>query len=259
MSFDDLGALALVSMASMAAGFFDSIVGGGGLILTPALFAIFPSAQPVSLLAMNKSASVWGTALATTQYARRVNMPWRSLWPAALLAGLGSLSGAWVLGWVSSQYLRQVLPFVLLALLIYTLLKKDLGQNHQPKFTGQHQTLGLCAMGLVIGFYDGFFGPGTGSFLIFAMVRVFGFDFLHASASAKLINLATNSCALALFTWQGHIQWRYALVLAVANVLGSWLGSRMSLKHGTSFVRWMFIVVVAALMCKTGFDAFFKN
>jgi uncharacterized protein len=248
--------LLIAAVASLAAGFFDAIVGGGGLILTPALFALYPSASPVSLLAMNKSASVWGTALASTQYARRVSMPWRSLWPAALLAGAGSLVGAWTLGWVSPQYLRQLLPFVLLALLVYTLLKKDLGQSHQPRFAGRTQTLALCGMAVVIGFYDGFFGPGTGSFLIFALVRVFGFDFLHASASAKLLNLSTNIAALSIFTWQGHIQWRYALVLAVANVLGSFVGSRLSLKHGAGFVRWMFVLVVAALMCKTGFDAF---
>jgi hypothetical protein len=112
------------------------------------------------------------------------------------------------------------------------------------------------ALALVIGFYDGFFGPGTGSFLVFLFVRLLGYDFLHASASAKLINTATNVAALALFAWTGHVWWQIAAVMAVANVAGSLAGTRLALRHGAGFVRVVFIVVVAALICKTAFDAF---
>ena len=151
-----------------------------------------------------------------------------------------------------------MLPFVLLAVLAYTLVKKDLGKHHAPRFEGRAETLVACSLGLVLGFYDGFFGPGTGSFLVFLFVRWLGYDFLHASASAKLINTATNLAALALFAYKGHVWWHFALTMAVANVVGSLAGTRLALKHGSGFVRWVFIAVVSGLILKTGFDAFLK-
>ena len=159
---------------------------------------------------------------------------------------------------VSSGYLRQALPFVLLGVLIYTLVKKDLGQTHAPRFSGHTEMAVACCIGLVLGFYDGFFGPGTGSFFVFLFVRWLGYDFLNASASAKLLNTATNLAALGLFAYKGHVWWHFALAMAVANVVGSLLGTRLALKHGSGFVRVVFIVVVSALILKTGFDAFLK-
>ena len=155
-------------------------------------------------------------------------------------------------------FLRKALPFLLLALLLYTLSKKNLGQTHAPKYSGAHEAW-LCALiGVTIGFYDGFFGPGAGSFFVFAYVRWLGYDFLNASASAKLLNTATNISALALFIVKGHIWWHFALAMAVANVVGSLAGTHMALKHGTGFVRWVFIAVVSALILKTSYDAFLR-
>jgi len=111
----------------------------------------------------------------------------------------------------------------------------------------------------VIGFYDGFFGPGTGSFLVFAFVRWLGYDFLNASASAKLINTATNFSALMLFTWQGHVWWHLALAMALANVAGSLIGTRLALRHGAGFVRRVFIFVVLALIVKTAWDTWLRG
>lgn len=250
--------LLIVSLASLAAGFVDAIVGGGGLILVPALFAVFPATHPATLFGVNKGASVWGTAAATAQYARRVNLRWSALLPAAAAGFAGSLAGAWLVTVISPGFLRKALPFVLLAVLAYTLLKKELGRHHAPRFSGQAETLVACCIGLVLGFYDGFFGPGTGSFLVFLLVRWLGYDFLNASASAKLINTATNLAALAVFAYKGHVWWHFALTMALANVLGSLLGTRMALKHGAGFVRVVFIGVVSALILKTGFDAFLK-
>ena len=250
--------LIIVSVAALFAGFVDAIVGGGGLILVPALFAVFPNAHPATLFGVNKGASIWGTAVATAQYARRVNLRWASLLPAALAGFAGSLTGAWLVTLISGGFLRKVLPFVLLAVLAYTLVKKDLGKHHAPRFEGRAETLVACSLGLVLGFYDGFFGPGTGSFLVFLFVRWLGYDFLHASASAKLINTATNLAALALFAYKDHVWWHFALTMAVANVVGSLAGTRLALKHGSGFVRWVFIAVVSALILKTGFDAFLK-
>jgi uncharacterized membrane protein YfcA len=194
--------LLIVSLASLLAGLIDSIVGGGGLILLPALFATFPGAAPATLFGTNKSASIWGTAFATVQYSRKVVMPWRSLIPAAGAGLVGSLVGAWVVTHVDPTLFRKALPIMLTVLLVYTVAKKDLGRSHAPRFIGRQEAWMAAGIGLVIGFYDGFFGPGTGSFLVFAYVRLMGYDFLNASASAKLINVATNFSALVLFAVQ---------------------------------------------------------
>ncbi len=250
--------LVLVSLASLLAGGIDSIVGGGGLILVPALFAVYPSAAPATLFGTNKSASVWGTTIATLQYARRVQLRWPVLLPAAGAALVGSFVGAWTVTQVNPDFLRRLLPFILLAVLLYTLAKKDLGSTHAPRHTHGRETALACAIGGVIGWYDGFFGPGTGSFFIFLFVRLLGYDFLNASASAKLLNVATNLAAIALFALKGHVWWKVGLVMAVANVVGSLIGTRLALKHGAGFVRGVFIVVVSALILKTGYDAFLK-
>lgn len=250
--------LFLVSLASLFAGFVDSIVGGGGLILVPALFAVFPNAHPATLFGVNKSASIWGTAAATVQYARRVQMPWGALLPAAAVCFAGSMAGAWAVTVVSPDFLRRVLPAILIGVLAYTLARKDLGRHHAPRFAGRHETLAAATLGLTIGFYDGFFGPGTGSFFVFLFVRWLGYDFLHASASAKLLNTTSNLAALMLFAWKGHVWWHFALVMAIANVIGSLLGTRLALKHGSGFVRSVFIVVVSALILKTGYDAWIR-
>ncbi|MEZ5646062.1 MAG: TSUP family transporter [Burkholderiaceae bacterium] len=250
--------LILVSLASLFAGFVDSIVGGGGLILVPALFAVFPQTHPATLFGVNKSASIWGTAAALAQYGRRVQMPWASLLPAAAVCFAGSMAGAWAVTVISPDFLRRALPAILLGVLFYTLARKDLGRHHTPRFSGRREALATAVLGLTIGFYDGFFGPGTGSFFVFLFVRWLGYDFLHASASAKLLNTTSNLAALLLFAWKGHVWWHYALVMAVANVVGSLAGTRLALRHGSGFVRGAFIVVVAALILKTGYDAWVR-
>lgn len=247
-----------VTLASMFAGFVDAVVGGGGLILVPALFGAFPSAPPATLLGTNKSAGVWGTLISARQYAKRVDMRWQAIAPAAGAGFVASLLGAWAVTVVDPSMLRKALPLILIAVLAYTLYKKQLGQTHAPRYSGRMEAWVASAIGISIGFYDGFFGPGAGSFFVFLMVRWLGYDFLNASASAKILNIATNVAALILFTAKGHVWWHFAIPLAVANVLGSMLGTWMALKKGSGFVRGMFIVVVAALIVKTGYDAFLR-
>ncbi len=248
----------IVSLASLLAGFVDSIVGGGGLILLPALFATYPAALPGDLLGTNKSAAIWGTGVATAQYARRVRIRWQAMLPAALVSFIGAFAGAWVVTLISAEILRKFLPAILIALLAYTLARKDLGRVHAPRLAPDRERLAACTIGGVIGFYDGFFGPGTGSFLVFLFVRFLGYDFLNASVSAKLLNLSTNASALILFAAKGHVWWHLTLWLALANVIGSVLGARLALRHGAGFVRGIFIVVVGALILKTGYDAFVR-
>lgn len=247
-----------VVAASLLAGFVDAVVGGGGLILAPALFSAFPAAAPATLFGTNKGAAIWGTAWAARQYAQRVSLPWLSLMPAAGAALVGSFCGAWTVTLVNADGMRKALPLILLGVLVYTLAKKDLGRHHVPRHGATAQAVIAAAIGGVIGFYDGFFGPGTGSFFVFLFVRMLGFDFLHASATAKLLNTATNAAALVLFASKGHVWWHLAAVMAVANVIGSLLGTRMALAKGAGFVRGMFVGVVSLLILKTGYDAFLR-
>lgn len=249
----------LVTLASLLAGFVDAIVGGGGLVLLPALFAAYPTAHAATLFGTNKSASVWGTAFASVQYVRRVDLRWRTMVPAMALSFAGALAGAWLVTLIAPDFLRKLLPAVLLLVLVYTLMKKELGRHHAPRYAGRQELLAASTVGLLIGFYDGFFGPGTGSFFVFLFVRWLGYDFLHASAGAKLLNLSSNLSALLLFALKGHVWWHFALTLALANIVGSLLGTRLALKHGAGFVRGVFIVVVSALILKTGYDAFLRQ
>lgn len=242
------------ALASFAAGLVDAIVGGGGLILVPALFAAFPGAPPPVLLGTNKSASVWGTLIASARFARRVSLNWGVLLPAAGIAVVGGAAGAWAVTQVDASALRRALPLVLAAVLAYTLWNRQMGRVHAPRFSGRREAAVTAAIGFVIGFYDGFFGPGTGSFFVFALVRLLGYDFLNASAAAKLLNVATNAAALALFAAKGLVWWKIGLVMAVANVAGSLVGTGLALRHGAGFVRQVFIAVVGALILKTAWD-----
>jgi len=245
----------VIALASLLAGFVDAVVGGGGLVTVPALFGTFPTTAPAALLGTNKAAAVWGTAWATGQYAKRVQMVWATLLPAAVAALMGSALGAWSVTLISPDGLRKALPFVLAAVLVYTLARKDLGREHARRFGGRAEAIVASVVGLLVGFYDGFFGPGTGSFFVFLFVRLLGYDFLHASASAKLLNTATNLAAIALFASKGYVWWHVAGLMAVANVAGSLVGTRMALRHGAGFVRGAFIVVVGGLILKTVIEA----
>lgn len=247
-----------VLFASAGGGFVDAIVGGGGLILVPALFAVYPATPPATLFGTNKAAAIWGTGWATWQYARRVRMDWACLLPSALAAALGSVAGASLVAFIPAEGLRKALPIVLAALLGYTLMRKDLGRRHEPLGDPGMALRRGVAIGAVIGLYDGLFGPGTGSFFVFLFVRLLRYDFLHASAAAKLLNVSTNASAVTWFAWTGHVWWHLALPMAVVNVLGSVVGARLATRHGAGFVRAVFLCVVSALIVRTAWDGWWR-
>ncbi|WP_454723813.1 MULTISPECIES: sulfite exporter TauE/SafE family protein [Cupriavidus] len=247
---------AFLAVAAFLAGLIDAVAGGGGLVQIPALFSAYPGMSPATLIGTNKIASLSGTANAAVRYGRSVRIYWGATLPAMLSAFAFSMAGAYALTLIPAGPLRKSLPFVLVILLVYTVAKKNLGTEHAPTLSGGRERAAALLAGAAIGFYDGVFGPGTGSFLMIVFVRVFGYDFLHASASTKVVNLATNLAALLLLAAKGHVWWQLGLVMAVANVAGSQVGSRLALKHGSGFVRRVFIVVVAALIVKTAWDAF---
>ena len=248
----------ILCVTSFLAGLIDAVVGGGGLINLPVLFSVYPNGTPATLLGTNKLASVWGTATAAFNYSRVVKLNWPVALAAAATAFIFSFVGAYTVTQISPQLLRKALPFVLILLAVYIFRRKQLGQVHSPVYSGTTE-LGLAVVtGIGIGFYDGFFGPGTGSFLIFIFVRLFGFDFLNASAVSKIVNVATNLAALLLFGIQGNLLWKVGFMMALFGVAGSLLGARLAIERGSKFVRQLFLVVVLLLIIKTCYDAFLR-
>lgn len=244
-------------LAAFLAGLVDAVVGGGGLVQIPALFAAYPTTTPATLFGTNKFASVFGTANAAWRYARRVEMPWRTILPAAGAAFAFSYLGAAAVAWLPKDAVRPLILGLLIFAAVYTLMKKDFGQIHKPTRDGHREWIYALLLGGLIGFYDGFFGPGTGSFLIFLFIRFFGFDFLHASAGAKVVNVATNLAALAFFLPAGHVIAMLAAGMAVANIAGSATGTWLALKHGSGFIRVVFLLVVGTLIVKFAWDTVF--
>ncbi|MGV7211005.1 sulfite exporter TauE/SafE family protein [Oxalobacteraceae bacterium A2-2] len=245
----------VLAVAAFSAGLVDAVVGGGGLIQLPVLFSMFGNMAPATLLGTSKLAGVFGTAAAAVNYARRVRIAWTTAAPAAVAAFAFSFCGAYTVTKLPADFMRALLPLVLIAVAVYTFKKKDLGSIHAPLHTGTRERVIAVLVGAAIGFYDGFFGPGTGSFLVFLFVRFFGFDFLDASAVAKVVNVACNVSALLWFGYSGHLLWQLGLMMAVCQVGGSLLGTRLAMRHGSGFVRRVFLVVVTILIIKTGYDA----
>jgi uncharacterized membrane protein YfcA len=248
----------ILGVAAFLAGMIDAVVGGGGLIQIPALFSVLPNVMPATLLGTSKLAGIWGTGVAAVSFSRRVRVEWNTAMPAAFAAFILAFLGAYLVTRVPPDFIRKLLPFILIAVALYTLKRKDFGSVHAPLHGGAKEKLIAVLAGGGIGFYDGFFGPGTGSFLVFLFVRFFGFDFLGASAVAKVVNVACNFAALLWFGYSGHLLWQVGLLMAVCNVLGSIIGARLAIKHGSGFVRQIFLLVVSGLILKTGYDAFFK-
>lgn len=246
--------LALLCGFAFLAGFVDAVVGGGGLIQIPALFVLLPGVQPATLLGTNKFANIWGTLSATIQYLRKVPMEWRATLPAIATALVFGYLGASVAASIPADAFRPLILVLLMGVLAYTLAKKDIGALHAPRLSKRRALCTALVTGALIGFYDGIFGPGTGSFLIIAFVGLFGFSFLAASASAKLINVVTNGAALAFFIGAGHVRYDIALPMAVFNVAGSLTGTHLAIRKGSVFVRRLFIIVVVLLILRFAWD-----
>lgn len=236
------------------AGFVDAVAGGGGLIQVPALFALFPTLPPAVLLGTNKFSAITGTTLATLRYGWSVPIQWRSLLPAAGVAGLGAVAGAKTVTLIDPTFLRPLLLLMLGAMAVYTLARPKFGERDgsaAPLKQGGTAFYGVTA---VFGFYDGFFGPGAGSVMMFVLVRWFGRDFLSAAATTKVLNLATNFGALMLFMRTGNVLYAVALPMAACNVAGGFLGAHFAVRRGSSFIRTVFLMVVVALIIKVLFD-----
>ena len=252
------GTLVLVIVAAFAAGWIDAVVGGGGLLQLPALLLI-PGMSPIQALATNKLASVFGTATSSVTYYRRAKPDIRTALPMAVIALVGSFGGAAVATVLPAAAFKPIIVVALLAVALFTAFRPQMGAATMLRFSGHRHHIMAGLSGLVIGFYDGLIGPGTGTFLVISLVALLGYDFLQASAKAKIVNLATNAGALLLFIPHGAVLWLLGGILAVANVAGSYLGSRMAISKGARFIRIVFLVVVVVLIAKLGVDVWNEN
>lgn len=245
--------LALLLLAAFAAGWIDAVVGGGGLLQLPALLLV-PGMTPVQALATNKLASVFGTATSSATFYRRVRPSLRTTLPMAGIALLGSFGGASLAAFLPAAVFKPIIVVALLTVAIITISKPTLGAVTRLKHQGSRHIVIAGATGAVIGFYDGLLGPGTGTFLVISLVGLLGYDFLRASAKAKIVNFATNIGALLFFIPLGAVLWPLGLAMGAANIVGSLIGSRMAIARGSRFVRVLFLIVVGILIVKLGFD-----
>lgn len=238
------------------AGAIDAAVGGGGLIQIPALMGALPHTSTATIFGTNKLASICGTASAAFSYLRQVKLEWKLLAVVAITACMSSFGGAACVSMIPQEVLKPFVLFMLIVIAIYTLIKKQFGQHHvQQQLTTKMLILAGIG-GLTIGFYDGIFGPGTGSFFIFFFIKYLNFDFLHASALSKIGNFMTNFAALSFFVPTGHILLGLGLMMAVANVCGSLVGVKMALKYGSGFIRILFLILVSILICRLAYQMF---
>ncbi|MGV3528556.1 MAG: sulfite exporter TauE/SafE family protein [Flavisolibacter sp.] len=249
----------LLCCAAFAAGFVDAIVGGGGLIQLPAALVILPAVPVVNVIGSLKIPAFSGTAFAAWQYIKKVNISWKLVSVICTVAFFSSFAGSELLTHVSNDFMKPVLLVVLSAVALYTFFKKGFGLHEEKDHSSQKQLVLAGVISLVIGFYDGFIGPGAGSFLILAFITVLGFDFLHASAHAKLINLATNLGSVTLFFLHGDIIWAIAIPMAVCNAAGGILGARTAISRGNKFIRAFFLFIVIAILLRFAYDVFIKH
>jgi uncharacterized protein len=251
--------LLLLCIAAFLAGFVDAIVGGGGLIQLPAALVILPSFPVASVIGSLKIPAFSGTFIAALQYMNKVSINWKLVVVICTLAFFASYTGSYLLTQVSNAFMKPVLLAVLTAVAIYTYTKKGFGQKEEREITDSKQLQLAIFISLIIGFYDGFIGPGAGSFLILAFIAFLGFDFLHASAHAKLVNLATNLGSVTLFVVKGKIIWGIALPMAVANSLGGFAGAKLAIAKGNKFIRVFFLVVIVGILLRFCWDVFIKR
>lgn len=248
--------LLLLCIVSFFAGFIDAIVGGGGLLQTPAMLIILPQYPIATLFGTTKIPSLSGTAFAAWKYSRNVDLNWKFLMYVALVAFSGALLGAYSITLIDNKVIKPFIFFILIAVALYTYLNKNFGL-HQEKDHSLFQKIFIGFLfGFLIGFYDGLIGPGTGTFLILAFVALLGNDFLHASANAKLINMATNIAAILYLGSTGHILYEFAIPMAFCNVGGSYMGTKLALLKGNRFIRLFFLTVVFGTILRFAWDIF---
>lgn len=244
-------------LASGFAGFVDAISGGGGLIQLPSLMVgLGNSTAPATVLGTNKLPSFIGTSSAVVNYLRRIKIDFRFTIAMAIPAFIGSFTGARFASLIPKELFRPIIVVMLILVAIYTFTKKELGLVKEHRHSDGRRYLIGGGAGLLIGFYDGIFGPGTGSFIALILVAVIGFAFLEATAITKVVNWGTNLAALISFQLSSNVIWAIGLTMGVANLVGALFGVRVAVKGGSAFIRKAFIAVTVLLIVRLGIDIF---
>ncbi|UEG49851.1 TSUP family transporter [Ferruginibacter lapsinanis] len=247
----------ILCIAAFAAGFIDSISGGGGLVQTPATLITLNQYPLATLLGTTKIPSIFGTTIASFQYAAKVKINWRLLAVMCTIALIAAYAGSKTVSIVNSAFMKPVFFCILIVVAVYTYTKKDFGTATTTSISEKKTFIYAAAFALVIGFYDGFIGPGAGSFLMLFFISIIGFDFLKASAHAKIVNIATNLGSIIFFSTNGHILYHFAIPMAICNFSGSLIGARMAILKGNQFIRIFFLIVIIGTIIRFGYDIFF--
>ena len=248
----------LLCIAAFAAGFIDAIVGGGGLIQTPAGLILLPHLPVATVIGTLKIPAFSGTALASLQYMQKVKIKWGLISLMAVIAFCAAYAGSTLLSKVDNDFMKPLLLVILICVAVYTYTKKNFGTHEEKDHSFTEKIWFSILIALVIGFYDGFIGPGAGSFLVLAFISLMGFDFLKASAHAKLVNLATNLGSIIFFVSSGKIIFAIAIPMAISNAVGATLGARLAIVKGNKFIRVFFLIIVMGTILRFAYDVFFK-
>lgn len=248
--------LALLCLFAFLAGWVDAIAGGGGLIQTPASLIILPQYSVASVIGSLKIPAFTGTSMAVFQYLQKVSLNWKDMWWMCVTAFLSAFAGSELLSVLGNKWMKPIILIVLLGVAIFTYSQKNWGQQARNTAAVPPSKLSKFLICCLLGFYDGFIGPGAGSFLVLAFISVLGMDFLQAGAHAKVINLSTNLGSILLFALKGSILWSVAIPMSVSNGLGGFLGAKMALAKGNRFIRQLFLVVIFLTLLRFGYDVF---
>ena len=248
----------LLCLVAFAAGFVDAIAGGGGLIQVPMGIVLLPQYPVATVIGTLKIPAFSGTGIAAIQYARKVKVDYKQLAAMAFVAFVAAFTGSKLLTMVSNDFMKPLLLFVLIAVAIYTYSNKKFGIHTHKAHSEREQWIYAVVISLIIGFYDGFIGPGAGSFLMIAFISFLGYDFLKASANAKFVNLATNFGSICFFALSGKIIYSIALPMAVCNAIGGALGARLAIFKGNKFIRVFFLFIICLTIIRFAYDVFFK-
>lgn len=251
----------IFAIVYFVAGLIDAVVGGGGLLTVPMLLINLPHQPLATLFGTNKIAAISGGTVAAFQYSRRITFNYKLLFSIIVVAVISSFCGAKIVSQIDSKQLKPFMLLIIIAIAIYTFIKKDFGAIATKDLKLSRQLIYGCIIGFFVGFYDGFFGPGTGSFFVLGFIVLLGFDFLHASAYAKVVNCFTNFGALIVFISQGNYILPLAILMAICNILGNYMGTKMAFKNGNSFIRKFFLIVLSLMILRFGYDVYliYKN
>jgi uncharacterized membrane protein YfcA len=246
----------LLCLAAFLAGFTDAISGGGGLIQVPAALILLPQYPAVTVIGSLKLPASSGTFIAAIQYARKIKFNVMMIAVLIIIAFCAAFAGSTLLTMVSNDFIKPFLLVVLIGVAIYTYSNKKFGVHTETDHSHSQHWLRAILISLILGFYDGFIGPGAGSFMILGFITLLGYDFLKASAHTKMMNLASNIGSLVFFIIKGKILYQVALPMAACNALGGLLGARLANLKRNAFIRIFFLVVVIIVIIRFAWDVF---